>query len=808
MRTLPSFVRFALPAWVWLGSLCAASLLAAPYPAEPQRLRVLIETDAGGDPDDEQSLVRFLLYANEWDVEGLIANRPVARERENLNPQRTGLGIVKALIDGYAAVHPQLIQHDARYPEPAQLRSVLVPGYNDVEDGVNRILQIVDRADPRPVWYADWGSDNGAGTNNLRRALDRVLKERGERGYADFKSRLRVVGHDVFGPHTRREPLFKLWLNPYEPTLQGQRWYHRFSALTATAGGFDAVRDLLHGHGALGALYPTNTTHWMKEGDTPTFLYWFPTGLGDPEHPTWGGWPGRYGRNPQFGDAPYYWANQQDAWGGTTNRDNTLRRWAVAIQNDFRTRLNWCVQPRRGANHPPEPQVNGVPGTSILHLTAEPGEWVPLSTEGSVDPDGDPLSWEAFVYTEAGDYPGTMALEETPAGQKGLRLPADSAGRTLHLVLACTDSGEPRLTRYRRVIVTVRDARTVARRIEPYSQVPSKLEGRSDGRRSPLQPPDGPRITTPEGWKQRRDALRREWMELMGPWPPLVEKPRVETLTEFRRDGFRQRRVRVQTAVDQTSEGWWLEPEGKGPFPAVLVVYYEPETSVGMNPRQTFRDYGLQLARRGFVTLSIGTPGGNAFNPDTRAALCQPLSYHAYVAANAWRALADNPRVDPARIGVVGHSYGGKWALFAAALWEPFACVAVSDPGIVFDESRSNINYWEPWYLGADPNAKRKPGIPTADNPRTGAYARMIELGRDLHELHALMAPRPFLVSGGAEDPPERWQTLQHLKEVNQVLGKSPRVWMTNRERHDPDDVSNAVLYDFFEASLRYGLRD
>src|SRR4051812_23355725 len=62
------------------------------HPAS-DRLRLIIETDAGGDPDDEQSLVRFLLYANEWDVEGIIANRSRARDGENLNPERTGLGI-------------------------------------------------------------------------------------------------------------------------------------------------------------------------------------------------------------------------------------------------------------------------------------------------------------------------------------------------------------------------------------------------------------------------------------------------------------------------------------------------------------------------------------------------------------------------------------------------------------------------------------------------------------------------------------------------------------------------------------------
>jgi len=70
----------------------------------------------------------------------------------------------------------------------------------------------------------------------------------------------------------------------------------------------------------------------------------------------------------------------------------------------------------------------------------------------------------------------------------------------------------------------------------------------------------------------------------------------------------------------------------------------------------------------------------------------------------------------------------------------------------VFDETRPNVNYWEPWYLGLDPQRQRTPGVPDAANPRTGAYKQLMESGHDLHELHALMAPRPFLVSGGSED--------------------------------------------------------
>src|SRR6516164_2065343 len=88
---------------------------------EPQanaraRLRLMIETDAGGDPDDEQSLVRFLLYVNEWDVEGIIANRPVAIDGENLTRERTGLGIVRRAVESYGQCQPNLAEHDDRYP--------------------------------------------------------------------------------------------------------------------------------------------------------------------------------------------------------------------------------------------------------------------------------------------------------------------------------------------------------------------------------------------------------------------------------------------------------------------------------------------------------------------------------------------------------------------------------------------------------------------------------------------------------------------------------------------------------------------
>jgi hypothetical protein len=338
-------------------------------------------------------------------------------------------------------------------------------------------------------------------------------------------------------------------------------------------------------------------------------------------------------------------------------------------------------------------------------------------------------------------------------------------------------------------------------RIAAFFQPPPEFAENLGAYRSPLLFRDGRAVRSAADWPQRRAEILQQWHELMGPWPGLIEKPQVELISSEKRDDFTQRRVRLALAPGQTGEGWLLVPPGPGPFPAVLVVFYEPETSIGLGKPD--RDFARQLTRHGFVTLSIGSPGGDARAPEPGVPQLQPLSFLAYVAANCWHALASLPEVDPQRIGITGHSYGGKWAMFGACLWEKFACGAWSDPGIVFDEARGNVNYWEPWYLGRDPQFTRKPGLVTPGNPRTGAYRRMIDTGRDLHELHALMAPRPFLVSGGAEDPPSRWIPLNHAVAVNRLLGATHRVAMTNRPEHAPNAESNAQLRAFFEHFLK-----
>ena len=348
--------------------------------------------------------------------------------------------------------------------------------------------------------------------------------------------------------------------------------------------------------------------------------------------------------------------------------------------------------------------------------------------------------------------------------------------------------------------------------LAPSFRPPAELARPSARHRSPLLFDNGTPVRSPADWIRRKAEIRDYWHGLMGAWPPLLEKPRAEPLDKQSIDGVEVTRLRLETAPGrQVEDAYLLRPaSGAGPFPAVVVVYYEAGTGIGKPPqgpdKGAFRDYALQLARRGFVTLSLGGDP-NTYYPDKACCRIQPLSFHAYEAANCHAYLGGLPEVDKKRIGIVGHSYGGKWAMFAACLHEPFACGAWSDPGIVFDEPRPNVNYWEPWYLGFDPALpqQRKRGVPDGSNPRTGPYKRLLAEGRDLTDLHALMAPRPFLVSGGSEDPPERWGSLGHAIAVNRLLGASDRVGMTNRPEHAPNARDNETLYRFFEQMLGKG---
>ncbi len=411
--------------------------------AVPSKLRVVIETDApGGDPDDEGSLVRFFLYLNEWDVEGLIGTRAAKHSRLNVS----GKERILQYINDYEAAYSNLKVHAPDYPTPEYLRGITKQCFQGSE-GRDHVISVINRDDPRPVWYLNWGTnEEDDKPTALREALDYVKETRTEAEYQRFAHKIRYVEvykDNNLGPHRTN---LGFYMDTFYPDMDGGRWYHRWRPLTQHAGGFDVDRDIKNNHGPLCANYTI-----QKEGDTPTFMHLIPNGLNVPMHPDWGGWSGRYAFNDELG---LWWCNQRDTWQGTTNRDNTLKHWAVHIQNDFKARADWCVaETFEKANHPPAPCLQGsFSQDTVQGFNALVGTELKLSASGSIDPDGDELTYHWTYYAEAGSYSGPVDLK-TEGQSCTVLIPKDALGKTIHIILEVTDNGTPALTRYRRAVL-------------------------------------------------------------------------------------------------------------------------------------------------------------------------------------------------------------------------------------------------------------------------------------------------------------------------------------------------------------------
>ena len=181
-------------------------------------------------------------------------------------------------------------------------------------------------------------------------------------------------------------------------------------------------------------------------------------------------------------------------------------------------------------------------------------------------------------------------------------------------------------------------AEALPSKLAPFFRPPAEFANDLGGYRSPLLFADGSPVKTPADWEKRRGEIRQYWHELMGPWPALIEKPKLEFLGKERGDGFTNHRVRVQVAPDRTTDGYLLMPDGKGPFPAVIVVFYEPETAIGKgkSPR---RDFALLLVKRGIAALSIGGAPETYYPPGRLASFsrCLTTPTKRPIVATPWR---------------------------------------------------------------------------------------------------------------------------------------------------------------------------
>jgi hypothetical protein len=152
---------------------------------------------------------------------------------------------------------------------------------------------------------------------------------------------------------------------------------------------------------------------------------------------------------------------------------------------------------------------------------------------------------------------------------------------------------------------------------------PPEYEGRLGSHRSVMTLDDGTPVKTAADWSRRRSEVRAYWHGVMGPWPALLDRPRIEFIAAEHVENFTRHRIRLEVAADRfMADQYLLVPDGAGPFPAVLVTWCNAADSAGLTAKQRgIVDFGRQLARCGFVTLCLGNTGGaDVRDPRTRAA--------------------------------------------------------------------------------------------------------------------------------------------------------------------------------------------
>lgn len=292
--------------------------------------------DHTSDPDDVQSMVRFLLYANEFEVEGLIASSAtfanVAKKQNILD-----------ILSLYDNVDENLREHDSSFPTADYLKSVTWQGRsgtwgNSVANNIgsgkdseasNAIIKIVDKLDSRPVWFCVWGD-----CSNIAQAIWKVQNTRSAEELKTFLAKMRIYQiaqqdgtidwllsnfPDLFIIYSK-STYSGIFGGPTDP-LGNQAWINK---------------NVRQDHGPLGAVYPlaAMSVDGIKEGDSPSFMYLISAvlGLNNPENPTQESWGGQYVRS----GSTNHWVDGPGAF--------SISKWKTQYQADFAKRADWMLK--------------------------------------------------------------------------------------------------------------------------------------------------------------------------------------------------------------------------------------------------------------------------------------------------------------------------------------------------------------------------------------------------------------------------------------------------------------------------------
>ncbi|KAL4886529.1 hypothetical protein BJY04DRAFT_204773 [Aspergillus karnatakaensis] len=402
--------------------------------------RVFIISDISNEPDDAESLVRYLLYSNDFDTRGLVACTSTWMKRA-VHPED-----MLKIINAYDQVVSNLNHHvhpenqyspgqtfiDMLRTGPALYGKEALNPDVPLSDGAKLLIDRVSES-TQPIWILCWG-----GTNVLAQALAHVSTTLTAAEHRTFRAKLRVYAisdQDNTGALIRHKypDIF------YITSIHG--WNQYGNALWTGISG-----DKFYGFDAGGPDSTLISHAWIRENIQLGILG--KNGLGDPEHPEWGSWGGRY---------------------------LPLDSSPGSIFNQYHDATDRLSPEIKDANHAPLVDVNGSGfGPEPLFLDVPSGSVIELDASRSYDPDGDELAFNWFHYKDVtatqwiiDDEVGTVEFEdlsETSGRVVRARLPGkcsvhDSVGlavpqgQVLHLVLEVTDSGTPAMTVYKRVVL-------------------------------------------------------------------------------------------------------------------------------------------------------------------------------------------------------------------------------------------------------------------------------------------------------------------------------------------------------------------
>ncbi|MCA9450175.1 MAG: DUF1593 domain-containing protein, partial [Candidatus Omnitrophica bacterium] len=323
-----------------------------------EKIRTIVTTD--GEIDDRCSMVRFLLYANEWDILGLIHSSSKYHWKGDENhPEHDypGTEWLDRQLDAYSEVYPNLKKHRSDFPTADALRALVSIGNVEYEGamdketpGSERIVKALLDSDPSPIWLQAWG-----GANTIARALQSIEENHPDRmEEVSKKAKVFMISEQ---DQTYRDYIEKRWPDVEVLLSTGSsfgsiayHWQPFQSEETAPYFGKEwMTSNILENHGPLCSMYEAKDGRFRSEGDSPAFLHLIDNGLRADTHPSYGGWGGR------FRIIKGMWKSVDKK--GMSGDDHSIIQWAVEIQNDFAARADWCVATVEEANHPPVVQI-------------------------------------------------------------------------------------------------------------------------------------------------------------------------------------------------------------------------------------------------------------------------------------------------------------------------------------------------------------------------------------------------------------------------------------------------------------------